>query len=625
MVFMMKTRLIYRNRCLWSLFRIGMVGFLGVQAWGVETPAPPIAHDSKSASESMVEGKSAPETAKQKRIARLIEQLGDKDYFLREEAQEELNKLGFEAFDALSAAVNHDDLEIAARAKYLIRMIRVDWTTPDDPPEVQDLLKDYESLDADNRRIRMRALAQQMDGLGLLALSRLARFEKSILLSKQAAVELLSSSAAAAPPAGKQAEPFRKMLVQSNRPAVCWLQAWLRLAEDPRVLTQQWPALVQAERQILRRAPAQSSPRILAVLMRFPVEQWVKRGETESALSAMRQMIRPENVKGESLQELLDWLLKQKAWPIITELVARSTSQVASDPLLLYTLARSKEEQGNVSLAEQLAGQAFHLNSESEEAQLLQHRRMAYQLNQRGWFRWAKREFEYLLMQKNEEENTLIAWDYAGFLHDHGEDLRAAQVLESQNETMLMQIAIRNHLRIMPPEVRTRKYYYYACHWLSQDNRAKQREALDHAYLVDPNDIEVLIASYHLPGETPEFKRKITAQIQQTATQLREAVAAQPENHSNYNQYAWLIANTEGDLDEALKFSQESLKIVQKTPEAIFFTGGYLDTLARVYYARGNYAAAVKIQTHALELEPSSGQIAKQLELFKKALEEKGP
>ncbi len=44
------------------------------------------------------------------RVARLIEQLGDRDYSVRQRAQEELAKVGFAAYDALVAASEHRDL-----------------------------------------------------------------------------------------------------------------------------------------------------------------------------------------------------------------------------------------------------------------------------------------------------------------------------------------------------------------------------------------------------------------------------------------------------------------------------------------------------------------------------------
>ncbi len=51
-------------------------------------------------------------------------------------------------------------------------------------------------------------------------------------------------------------------------------------------------------------------------------------------------------------------------------------------------------------------------------------------------------------------------------------------------------------------------------------------------------------------------------------------------------------------------------------------SGAFYDTLARIYYAKNDYENAWKYQQRAAELEPHSGLIAKQLELFRKVREE---
>ena len=56
-----------------------------------------------------------PKETDPKQVDRLIQKLGDKDYYVREGAQSALAQLGFDAFDALTAASNNDDVEIAAR------------------------------------------------------------------------------------------------------------------------------------------------------------------------------------------------------------------------------------------------------------------------------------------------------------------------------------------------------------------------------------------------------------------------------------------------------------------------------------------------------------------------------
>ena len=66
---------------------------------------------------------------------------------------------GFDAFDALSAATNDGDLEVAARAKYLLKLMRVQWTVESDPQAVKQCLARYESADAESREQRMQQLA----------------------------------------------------------------------------------------------------------------------------------------------------------------------------------------------------------------------------------------------------------------------------------------------------------------------------------------------------------------------------------------------------------------------------------------------------------------------------------
>ena len=79
------------------------------------------------------------------------------------------------------------------------------------------------------------------------------------------------------------------------------------------------------------------------------------------------------------------------------------------------------------------------------------------------------------------------------------------------------------------------------------------------------------------------------------------------------NQYAWLVGNTEGDYEEARRCSHKSLEL--RPGEA-----GYMDTLARCYFAKKDYENAVKYQAMAAKKKPHSGQILRQLKFFEKSL-----
>jgi len=289
------------------------------------------------------------------RVDQLIEQLGDEDYHVRREAQAELARLGFDAFDALSAVENHDDLEIAARAKYLLRLMRIEWTVPDDPPEVKKCLEKYEFQNLDLRLVRMEQLAALADGAGIPALCRLVRFEKSPVLSKCAAVEILRHRSFEQPPGAKLARTVRKNLAASRRPGAKWLDGWLNFAEDQEAALAGWNELVEAEQAVLKRSPEQSRPQIVAALIRCQIDWLSKLKGRKEATAAMRRLINLTPADGGSLLELGNWLIEWEAWELVSEMEQRFASRFARDPLLLYLLAQSYIVRGKEQQAEQAA------------------------------------------------------------------------------------------------------------------------------------------------------------------------------------------------------------------------------------------------------------------------------
>jgi hypothetical protein len=164
------------------------------------------------------------------RIARLIEQLGDADYNVRQRAEEELAKLEFEAFDALRAAETHKDLEIASRAKHLLLRMQANLVRPDDPDEVKRCLAKYRFLRKKERLDRLRVLAGLDHLAGIPALCRLVRFERSEVMSKHAALAIIRTSDKE-PPSAELAALLRENLGGSSRPAATWLSTFARFRD----------------------------------------------------------------------------------------------------------------------------------------------------------------------------------------------------------------------------------------------------------------------------------------------------------------------------------------------------------------------------------------------------------
>lgn len=283
---------------------------------------------------------------------------------------------------------------------------------------------------------------------------------------------------------------------------------------------------------------------------------------------------------------------------------------------LLYHLAEVQAKQGVDELAETTARQARQLSPGNHPEQLLMHLQMAGALQRRGLFRWAEAEYRQII-EAGVPEFAVVSQRYlAEMWHDQSNDAAAAESLRDavaimeklQPKTQDVEIAGQS-----AKQTRARMYYFESCRWEEQGDRAKQIDHLEKALKDDPAEIDALIACWRLPEQSQEFRQKIGDLIDRAASELRQQAGDPPEDANACNQYAWLVGNTKGDSDDALSLS---LKSVEMNPTS----GAFHDTLAHVYFGRGDYEKAVKTQTRAAELDPHSGLIRKQLEVFQAAL-----
>jgi tetratricopeptide (TPR) repeat protein len=129
----------------------------------------------------------------------------------------------------------------------------------------------------------------------------------------------------------------------------------------------------------------------------------------------------------------------------------------------------------------------------------------------------------------------------------------------------------------------------------------------------DGADADILIAMYRLKDSDDAWQEDVRRRIERLSRGFQKAIDDDAEDPINYNQWAWLVSNTEGDLDQALAYSKKSLELSPDDP-------GYLDTLGRCYFALEDYENAVKYQRRAVELDPHLQVMRRQLELFESTL-----
>lgn len=573
-----------------------------------ESPPPP-------AAQSEAPAPSVPRTPEE--VQRLVVQLGDDDYFIRERAQAELSQLGFEAFDALTAAEHHADFEIASRARHLLKLMRVAWTDPADTPRVRAMLAGYEGLAFTARVAKLGDLASLEDDEGLPALCRLVRFERAPLLSKLAATAVLNSSPRDDAGKARRRQVIAAQLNGSQRPAAQWLLVAVEADDQPERAAARWTELVDQEIAALDQFPGDSQAELIVRLLRWQVQLWQRLGKRDESLTVMRKIVQLENGRGNTLAQLLGWLTEAQAWEVVDEVAQRFEARMNREPLLLYALARARRVQGDEAAVAAAVQRARSVLVGDDDGRV--RLELARTLQGQGQTEWANEE--YRLAMKLTEAGSLIHLAarrmFAEYLHDQDADLEAAEVLH-ETAAMMERNKQRgdetNNGGLAIPAVRSRSKYLRAMHVAAMGDLAEQRRLLEEAIQHDPNDAEVIIALFRLPDQTPAESERVRKLLKTAADEFRKLIQREPDNETMYNQLAWLISNTEGDFDEALRCSQKSLEL--RPGEA-----GYLDTLARCYFAKGDLANAVKHQSQAAELEPHTRQIHKQLELFRQALE----
>ena len=569
------------------------------------------------------------------KVAGLIAQLGADQFATREKAQSELERMGLVAFDALYEAQNHGDIEIALRARYLVSSLSVNWSQDDDPAEVKRILRGYGAETEDVRKSRMDRLAAIEDQKGVSALCRLVRFETSNKLSKQAALLVMNLKT----PAEKEAQQELGRVISmsvglSKRAAAQWLRAYVQTLANPAAALAGWERLSKAEQDIFTQSAEQHTSReIVRDMLRWQAELLRKLERETEALAVMRRAL--DLVENDRVQvmEAVDWLVDRKAWIIVDELAKRFSPLFEEHAVLLYRLAEAQVKQAKTAEGEATAERAFKLQAEDADPHIV----AAFSLQERGLMAWAEREYRHVIKlgPAGSLPDLRARFLLAEMLHDIPKELEAAQVLQGAIDAMDKDPAVLQAVERLGRDaggIRSRMHFFYSQHHAEQKDAKKALEQLQLGVKADPTDADVLIAMYRAPQPDEAFraatKKLIAGGAEHFRTLVRDHTAqarqagSEPQREyinrqlaSACNQLAWLVSNTEGDFDEALRCSQQSLEL---RPD----TGGYLDTLGRCYYAKGDFANAVKYQTRAVELEPHTIQIKRQLELFKTALAE---
>jgi len=571
-------------------------------------------------------------------ITALVESLGADDYAQREAAAARLNAIGAAAVDPLlTAAETNGDLEVALRARWLVDAIPID--APHDAPAVAKLLENFKRKDFGERVQVMHRLLRADDDEGIEPLARIVRLDRSVLGSRVSAALLAREWQPGDPVWSSIRDRIATGIGGSSRPAARFLRAVVRfsaadtadaraieLAEAAQSLALLTPPVAadgDAANAAVDAGDSGIAQTTLRIFQRSRLQMLLAAGRRDEALAATDEMFVPTSAEardadavGEETAATLVWLVERGLPEAVDRLRTLKPSLIGDDPLVGYAAAIAEKARHRDAEADTLAAAAF-AKPAGTNAEFVDRVQTAILLAKWGAAEWATREYTALLDDQRAPpaQFTLAAIMFAEFLHDQEREDEAAACLRKLMEGRVAAAIARGGNQIMqqigrdPQTIRSRMHYFDACAAAVRGDTVAQRKALEDALRASSKDVDALIGLYGLGDNTPEQRADAVARIRKALEQIEAEIQSVPEDANSYNEYAWLVANTEGDVQKAVRYSKHSLV-------KSFDSSSYLDTLAHCQAAAGNIPAAIRTQSLALRQEPHNRTIRRNLARF---------
>ncbi len=462
---------------------------------------------------------SSPRNAKsqQQRIQQLIRELGSARYTARRTAANQLRQIGAEAFDALNAATEDPDPEIAASANYLLRQIAVRWVQPEDSATVRAVLRQYGQEVEAARQQHVDQLAKLPQNGGLSALCRIARFDRSPIVSRTAALAIIRPKDLSTSRSPVDSATVEEQLGASTRASAAWLHQYLVQQHDPASSIPIWKKLIDEESARLDKN-GQTSNEIVLGLEWNLAELYRQIGDQPSINGVLDRMVElAGNGSDETLVDLLTWLTEHKSWDVLDTFLAKHQPRLEQSKRPLYYAALARVKQGKRDLAEQLAASAAAIPTQTT----LEGFAIAKDLEEHSQCEWAVREYRSAIeKQPVESYESILARIYlANLFHDYGREKEAADTIEpltkalqSKGNVAELYARIRDYnsgrLALPPPDAIAARYHFYrACQYQFEKDLTRAKDEFDLAIKFDPTDADVLIAMYHFPEADERMAR----------------------------------------------------------------------------------------------------------------------
>jgi tetratricopeptide (TPR) repeat protein len=549
-------------------------------------------------------------------VPRLVRELGDDNFQVRERAGELLKQVGIVARPALLAAARSKDPEVRFRASALLSQMT--WYTRDDHEEVKKLLAGYNGQAPRHRvemviswLVRTDDTAEKQVPLArrIPVLVRILRFEEDGLVCR-ATVQALEALTVVAPPERAEATAVLARAAPGEpRSTGDWLVRYCAAADDPARSAAHLERAIREERARLRADPT-APPAVLTLLLEKRHARRAAAGRAVEAGTDLAEIFKLEPAAANAVR-LMEWHLRRREWPAL-EAVGRHAA-VAGDARALYLAAQARRLQGDAGGAADLVKQALSLSADREYPHYL----AGDFLIRRDRLEEAQAEFARVheLAPKDDACDFSAHVLLSGAYKRAGRHADAAAQAEAALRVLEPRLA-RNDERFAELPVWTRPALQAHLQWMklraaeAAGGRTGVEQALT-ALLAGPVCDASTAAELHQWLKAAKRPADAAAVLDRSAEYFRGQVKVDGNIPAATNALAWLLARTDSRIPEACELARRAVLLSPGTAR-------YWDTLAEAVFRAGEPAKAQAYIGRALELEPGDAFYLEQSARFAK-------
>ena len=536
----------------------------------------------------------------QAKLNALVEKLSEPSNKKREKTIEEILKFGDRAIETLQKAQSHPDFTVSECAKYCLSMLARGLIRSDDSPRVQNALKQYDSCQTVQKMILLMGLSQIPTDESLVPLMRIVMHEKDPITARFSALAVLWTLPYTQPvPEFFVPVPEAKTFPNPEK--------WAAQNELNRKKRQE--TLEKLREYLASEVVFTPGKRFLESLLELEKASQAEDADSTPFDETFQTLYDELNTEDPAILSFLHEFLYFSA-----DILAQNGHEKEANDFFLRQTAM-----GLTSFRK------ARFQVSTERTYTLDYRILLIQrLVRRGHWGLVPQEIALLNKDISATEKKRLVKEFSMSLSTIGEFDLAREYVQNVKRLNFLRIQKTAEQEEEDEEsIRMNQQIaqFQALDACKKKDYAKAKEVLVKILEAKGEpDVDLLILARKIAVFTKdsEWLDALEKRIDEILDQTEKDILSESQKYLNANQmntYAWLAANTERKLDEALEYAKEAVRILGSP--------GIQDTLATVYFARGDYEKALEVQTQAVEEGSMEMELWPNLERFRVYQDEK--